>query len=190
MQILEIGILTSKKNNKKLARGFSLIEILVVLVIIGIFIGTTVLSINTAGVDRDLEWEAFRINSLINLMNEEAIVRNKNFGLLFTKSSYHLYLYDNNRKIWYTPTDENLLSSRDLRESISLSLLIEDREINLEAGLNLNNQETISPHVIFFSSGEAMPFKIYLNRNNSLNRYIINIDSSSKIDLIEDFIDT
>ena len=188
MQILETGISTNNDKQHR-ANGFSLIEILVVLVIIGIFLGATVLSINTAGIDRDLEWEAFRVNTLIDVMSEEAIVRNKDFGILFTESSYHFYIYDNIKKIWYMPTDETVLSSHELRNSVTLALSLEDKVIELENSLDLNDQEQISPHIILFSSGLVMPFKLFLNTENSLNRFIVNVNSNSAINLIEDFID-
>ena len=188
MQILETGISTNH-DKKLIANGFSLIEILVVLVIIGIFLGTTVLSISTTGIDRDLEWEAFRVNTLLDVMTEEAIVRNKDFGILFTESSYHFYIYDNIKKIWYMPIDESVLSSYELRDSITLQLSLEDKIIELENSLDLNDQEQVSPHIILFSSGLVMPFKLFLNRENSLNRFIVNVNSNSKINIIEDFID-
>ena len=54
------------------SNGFTLIEILVVIVVIGIISAIVLLGLNNFGEDRELQTEAKRIASLIELTSDEA----------------------------------------------------------------------------------------------------------------------
>ena len=74
------------------AGGFSLIELLVVVFIIGLFAGAAVLSLNVVGDDRDLERETFRLRSLLDTLMDEAVLQTRDYGVLFTRSGYRFLL--------------------------------------------------------------------------------------------------
>jgi prepilin-type N-terminal cleavage/methylation domain-containing protein len=66
----------------KHARAFTLIELLVVLVILCSLIGIAVLSVGIAGPGRELHNEAERLGGLIGVLAEEAVLDNREYGLL------------------------------------------------------------------------------------------------------------
>jgi general secretion pathway protein H len=68
--------------------GFSLIEILVVIVIIGIVMSIAMLSITLAGGDNQLRDEAQRIMSLVEVARDESLLQGREFGLEFMQDSY------------------------------------------------------------------------------------------------------
>ena len=62
------------------SKGFTLIEILVVLVIMAIVISIAVLSINTTGRDTQLDEESRRIQGLVDILHERALLEGRDFG--------------------------------------------------------------------------------------------------------------
>ena len=56
------------------SKGFTLIEILVVLVIMAVVISLAVLSINTTGRDTQLDEESRRIQGLVDILHERALL--------------------------------------------------------------------------------------------------------------------
>ena len=66
------------------SRGFTLIEILVVVIIIGTVMSIAVLSLNLASDDRDLQTEARRFMSLVEVVQDEAMVQGRTDSLNMT----------------------------------------------------------------------------------------------------------
>ena len=68
--------------------GFSLLELLVVVFIIGILATMMTLSVGTTGGDRELEQEIERIETLLDLAGEEAVIQGREIGLRFFTDRY------------------------------------------------------------------------------------------------------
>jgi prepilin-type N-terminal cleavage/methylation domain-containing protein len=63
------------------SKGFTLIEILVVLLIITVVVSLTVLTVNSTGRDSQLDEESRRIVGLVGLLHERALLEGRDFGL-------------------------------------------------------------------------------------------------------------
>ncbi len=132
MPISVTGIWTRLSPLRRRRGGFSLIELLVVAVIITVFAGAAVLSLGVLGNDREIEREVFRLRTLLELLREEAVMQNRDYGVLFSETGYRFYIYDLERLLWFEPIDDRFLSARLLQEPLSLGLRLEDRDITLE----------------------------------------------------------
>ncbi|MGO9038995.1 MAG: prepilin-type N-terminal cleavage/methylation domain-containing protein, partial [Steroidobacteraceae bacterium] len=64
------------------SKGFTLVEILVVVVIMAVVISLAVLSIGVSGRDSQLDEESRRIEGLVDLLHERAVLEGRDFGLL------------------------------------------------------------------------------------------------------------
>ena len=62
-------------------RGFTLVEILVVVVIMAVVISLAVLSIGVTGRDSQLDEETRRIEGLVDILHERALLEGRDFGL-------------------------------------------------------------------------------------------------------------
>ena len=63
------------------SKGFTLVEILVVILIITVVISLTVLTVSSTGRDSQLDEESRRIEGLVGLLHERALLEGRDFGL-------------------------------------------------------------------------------------------------------------
>ena len=155
------------------ADGFSLIELLVVVVIIGLFAATAVLSLNVVGDDRELERETFRLRSLLDTLMDEAVLETRDYGVLFTRSGYRFLVYDYQTLTWLDPVGDELLSEHRLVEPLELKLFLEDREVLLESEYEPEIGDQPQPQVVLLASGEITPFEAELFRDPTSGRFTL-----------------
>ena len=159
--------------NRERARGFTLIEILVAVVIIGIVMSVAVLSLSLAGDDRELRKEARRLMSLIELAQNDSMLQGREFGVEFMSSSYRFVEYDAELGQWAEPFYDDSLRLWQLPEDIEFDLIIEDKRILLDEQAQVIDyeetsgipRETYAPHLLIFSSGDSTPFELHLRVN-------------------------
>jgi type II secretion system protein H len=111
--------------------GFTLIEILVVIVIIGIVTVGAVLSMSFTGPDRELHTEGERLADLMNYAQEQGELQTRELGLYCTDHSYKFLAFDARRQLWVPIEDDDALRPRTLPDAIRLQLQIEGREVVL-----------------------------------------------------------
>ena len=96
------------------ARGFTLLELLVVLVIAGVLLGMVALNA-IPGERQALQTEAQRIALLLQLARDEAIVRNRPIAFEADTNSYRFLIRDNNK--WQPITQDDMLREREFRRT-------------------------------------------------------------------------
>lgn len=144
--------------------GFTLIEIMVVLVILGTLIGLAVLSTGIAGPSRELRNEAERLGGLIGVLADEAVLDNREYGLWFDAGSYRVLRYDSGKAQW-EPVDR---SAHQLPAWAVLTLDLEGAALKLPSATAQDDAKTSqrSPQVLILSSGEISPFRLQLAERN------------------------
>jgi general secretion pathway protein H len=113
--------------------GFTLIEILVVVVIIGIISAAVLLSVNLTGRDRELERESDRLLSLVNYAREQAELQTREYGLIFHDDGYQFVAYDVRRGVWREIYEDEALRLRKLPDGLDFKLIVESRPVVLVA---------------------------------------------------------
>ncbi len=161
----------------KRARGFSLIELLVVIIIIGIVISFATLAIRGADPEDLIKTEAQRFNQLLELALEDATFKGLDYGIAFTPNSY-TFVYRDDSGEWQALPEDRLLRKRELDHNI---------EINLEFGQGNNAQpapktsQKLVPQVLLYSSGEIDPgFTAYFSIPGFNQSYQVNGDSDGQ----------
>jgi general secretion pathway protein H len=98
----------------KIPRGFTLLELLVVLVIVGITLGAV--SFNALPSERQvLQNDAQRIALLLQLARDEAIVRNRPIAFEAESDRYRFLLFEDNK--WRTLQKDDMFREREFKRS-------------------------------------------------------------------------
>jgi len=130
-------------------RGFTLLEVMVVMLLIGIMTGFALLSVGGGPRERLTE-EGQRLAALVELHQQEAILRGEVRGIRFTRTGYAI-LSLNEQGEWQSPAAATTLVQRELPKDIVLGLWVDDRPAALAATDRL-------PQVLLLASGEATDF--------------------------------
>ena len=152
--------------------GFSLIEILVVIVIIGIVMSIAMLSITLAGGDNQLREEARRMVSLVDVARDESLLQGREFGLELMQGAYRFVEFDPLTRQWSEIIGDDTLRLRQLPEELELELFVEDRRVMLKSDpTRMTSEEEdrpgierYAPHVLIYSSGDMSPFEVHFVR--------------------------
>jgi general secretion pathway protein H len=116
-------------------RGFTLIEILVVLVIIGIMVAMATLSINVLGRDSQTEDEARRFWAVLRQTREEAELQGLNIGAYLAAADYEFLRLDPLTNLWIPIEDDKLYATRSLPEGLRYRMWLDGREIVMKPQL-------------------------------------------------------
>ena len=164
-------------------RGFTLIEVMVVVLIIAILVGAAVLSMGTLGSDRELRREAQRMRALLQLMQEEALMQGRDYGIEVRATGYEFLVYDHDQFIWGYPLDEDLFIEHQLPGELALELTLEGREVVLEE--EKDDEAQPEPHIMVLSSGEMTPFEMGFYRDLLGGRFVITAELTGSLELEE-----
>lgn len=158
---------------KHASRGFTLLEILVVVLIIAIVATFAVLSIGSRSLDDRLDLEARRLNALFGMAAEEAVQQGAELGFLQTEDGYQFLLLNPLTGIW-APVDEGAFQSRAMAEPFYLELRVDGRPVPprgaRDQGLPL------APQVMILSSGEMTAFDLEVRARSYLPYYLLQGD--------------
>jgi general secretion pathway protein H len=191
MPILETG-----KPNRHRQSGFSLIEILVVIVVISIVLSVTVLSFNLASDDRELRTEGRRFAALIEVTLDEAAMQGREFGIELLSGGYRFVEFDAFAGLWADIPGDDILRLRSLPEDVEFELFLEDKHVLLDddpapfEDPDENNPrqaaEVYAPHLLIYSSGETTPFELHLWRDYDDRRVILLGDAFGDINFADE----
>lgn len=152
------------------ARGFTLLEILVVVLIIGIVLSLATLAFRDDTADR-LQTEARRLAALLTLASQEAVLQGEEMAAAFSPQGYRFQVLEENK--WVDARDA-VLRERQLAEDLALFLEIEGET----AQPGEQEAEEQPPRIYLLSSGEITPFTLTLKHRNSTATYQLHGDFS------------
>ena len=149
-------------------RGFTLIEILIVIVIIGITMSFAFFAFGDFGEERRIIFAAEQLANSIRLAQQQAILESSTLGLRITNTNYQIVPYQN-YSTW------NYKAHKGIYKTVSFpsSMLI-----NLKTTHKITNGE---PAIIIDASGDMTPFILSIGSTTKPIITILNGSHNGKL---------
>ncbi len=136
-------------------KAYTLIELLIVLVIIGVMLSITALtfsSVQSPPVKETLS----RLRLDVGLAVNESIVRSEILAIGFAESAYAFYRLDEDGEFWELIEQDDMLKARKLKPDLTLALYLDERKVVLPPALETG--QLAEPQVTVYPTGEVTPF--------------------------------
>ena len=168
---------------KMRSKGFTLVEILVVVVIMAVVISLAVLSIGVTGRDAQLDEESRRIEGLVGLLHERALLEGRDFGMRIEPTAYEFVVYEPFRDRWLPMDQEREFRHRDLAKGLSMQLQLDSQNVVLkQIDRHLSGDKTAPrPQLAIAASGEGTPFRLTLQRLETKAQAAVSGDALGKV---------
>lgn len=152
MQKLVTGMIVDK--------GFTLIEILIVIVIIGITIGFALIAFGDFGSEKRIIFSAEQLSTTLKMAQQQAILESSTLGLKINAKGYELLKF-NNAGVW-NPVSKNAL--------FKFHYFPENTVVHIEAGKHMAGG---FPEIIINSTGDMTPFNIKIGTSQNDNLAVL-----------------
>src|SRR5258706_15248165 len=111
--------------------GFTLIEMMVVVVIVGLLVAPTLLWLGGSGRDSQLEQERDRLGALIEYVRERAALQTVEYGLRCEQGAFRFRMSSNRQGLWIEDPLDDSLRARKLPAGIEIALVAGNRATGL-----------------------------------------------------------
>lgn len=155
-----------KKN-----RGFTLLEIMLVILVIGMILNTLVGNISSSSKEDKLESDSHKFAMLFTLASEYALLNNIELGLLVEEDSYQFLAFDGLK--WVPVPDQDSLTQIYVEEPFYISLTLDDLPVDGQMIIDQSmfedfedeqafedEEELVYPQIFILSGGDITPFKL------------------------------
>lgn len=157
-------------------RGFTLIEILVVIFIIGIVTGVGLLTISH-NENREIKTFATELTQMVSMAEEQAMLQPEVMGVSINPLAVSFSSLKKDRvteKTTWLPIHDNGLSYYKIPENIEVSLQMDGKLVKLDRGSNI-------PQIIFSTNGDVTPFVMYVGKRGHKPQYAISTDADGGV---------
>lgn len=158
--------------------GFTLVEILVVVVIIGVISAGLLLSVSLTGRDHDLEHETERLVALFAYAREQAELQTRDFGVMFQDDGYEFLVYDTRRAQWRGVFEDDALTERKLPDGLDFKLTVDARPVVLKRPKDAKDK---TPQVMIMANGDLSTFAATIERDNGVRSVTVNQDDKGEV---------
>jgi type II secretion system protein H len=166
----------------KRAAGFTLIEIMVVVFIIGLVTAAAVISFAGDRRDTELDKEAQRLDALFDYVREQAELQTRDYGFRVDDAGYSFVVFDVMQNQWRAVDEDDALRERPFADDVRPVVVVEGRQIVLN-----RKKPTVpdfTPQIMIFANGDLSSFVISLFRNEPDKGARIYTDEQTNIHLL------
>lgn len=159
----------------KSERGFTLLELLIVLSIVGILATLVVVSFVGSDHQSIVKNEADRMIRSLELARKESMLRNELWGVLLEAETYEFVYYDFEQSQWF-PVDREPYVETPLEKNLELIFNTPEEVANETLG-----EQSEVPGIVIEPTGEMTPFQIDIRHSDSLVTSSFETDGLAKV---------
>lgn len=163
-------------------KGFTLLEVMLVMVVIGFMLTALIPNIRGVNVEDELETQSQRFNAVFTLASEYALLNNIELGLYVEKNSYQFLGFDGAK--WLAIPDIDTFAIKQFEEPWSIELILDglevDDEMIIEQSLfedmetedsftEKEEEKSIYPQVYILSGGDITPFRLTFTHDDGMD---------------------
>lgn len=156
------------------ARGFTLVELLVVVVLVATLMGTVILGFTGADTEQRLKGHAEQLANAIEMARQYALQRNREWGLYVEPDAVEFAEFDPEQGDWVPQTGRPF---GNVAVMDNVTLRVESEEM----GDLPSAERDRLPKVIIFSSGEVTPFTVHLEPGWDTAGWEVGSDGLSRV---------
>jgi general secretion pathway protein H len=166
MLTLATGISVNRTRSAARARsaGFTLVEIMIVVFIIGLITAAAVITFGGEQRDTELDREAQRLDALFDYVREQAELQTRDYGFRVNSAGYSFVVFDVLQNQWRAADEDDSMRQRDFPEGIEPQVVIDGRRIVLDQ--KEKALEDFKPQLMIFANGDLTSFEISLRRED------------------------
>ena len=171
------------------SRGFTLIEILVVITIISIVSGIIVFSIGDTR-SREFDRETRRLQTVLQMASQEAVMQYQQLGVIIEPDGYQFVRLDEEQEKWVPfSSDDATFRNHKVMEGVTLEVSLDGMDSGLGSDIEeltlIDDEEldrfdddedeevALQPQIYMLSSGELNDFIIYLDFDEINEHFMI-----------------
>lgn len=155
----------------KRSAGFTLMEILVVVIVIGVIISAATLSVGVLGRDREVEDQTRRFWAVLQQAREESELQGLDTGVFISAQGYEFLHFSPRLGKWVPIENDKLFAARQLPEGLRYRMWLESREVVLQPEAvdrgEKDAEKKWPPQIMVLSSGDIMPFELRIERDGA-----------------------
>lgn len=145
----------SCNSKPRITAGFSLLEMMLVILVVGILYSLAGSTLNLS-VSDPLNEAVERLHERVKLAQDESIVRSQALALGFYADGYGFFA-QNDQSQWEPVERDDLLGKHKLLDGFKQSVYLQGQAIVLSA-----SDSKLHPQVFILPTGEMMPFEWHL----------------------------
>ena len=174
-------MLVSPVSAPRWSAGFTLLELMVVLVLVGIIFSFAMLSLGGDDLGEMMEQETRRLVTLLELASDEAVLRGEELAVQFSADGFEFLILQN--AVWQASGEDGLLKAYELPPGIELRIEVDgDPPVLVEQDEEEDEEDSETPQVFILSSGEMTPFTATLQSRDSEVRYLLSATVLGQLD--------
>jgi general secretion pathway protein H len=162
--------------------GFTLIELMIVVFIIGIMTAAVVIAFGGDRRDTELDKEAQRLDALFDYVREQAELQTRDYGFRMNDRAYSFVVFDVLQNQWRAAEEDDALRERKFPEGLRPSLVVEGRAVVLTK--KKPTIDDFKPQVMIFANGDLTSFELSLQREGVNERARIFSDEQTNLQML------